>query len=301
MIAARQSILMCPPDHYGVDYVINPWMQDHFGRTDRALARRQWDDLRRVLSAGAEVVLVEAQPGLPDMVFTANAGMVRGNVAVVSRFRSPQRQGEEPFFRAWFEHNGFSVAPWPKEVFFEGAGDALVDLDRDLIWSGYGFRSDVAAARLLEKTFDRESIPIRLVDPRFYHLDTCLCPLTGGWLMYYPPAFDAASLEQIGRRVADEKRIAVGEADALQFACNAVELDGHVILNGASDELQARLRAAGFTPVPTRLSEFLKAGGTAKCLTLKLREMDRSEMPRLGELPYHSQIPDKLRGREPDK
>lgn len=275
---------MCPPDYYGVEYVINPWMQDHFGRTDRALARQQWDDLRHVLSAGAEVVLVEAQPGLPDMVFTANAGMVRGNVAVVSRFRSPQRQGEEPFFRTWFEHNGFSVAPWPKEVFFEGAGDALVDPDRDLIWSGHGFRSDVAAARLLEKTFDRESIPIRLVDPRFYHLDTCLCPLTGGWLMYYPPAFDAASLKQIGLRVPEEKRIGVCEADALQFACNAVELDGRIILNGASDALQARLRAAGFAPVLTPLSEFLKAGGTAKCLTLKLRGMDRTEMPRLPDV-----------------
>ena len=271
MIAARQTILMCPPDHYGVDYVINPWMQDQLGRTDRALARRQWDGLRQLLSVGADIALVEAQPGLPDMVFTANAGMVRGKLAVVSRFRSPERQGEEPFFRVWFERNGFSIAPWPKGVCFEGAGDALFDPGRDLIWSGCGFRSDAAAADLLAQAFDRESIPVRLVDPRFYHLDTCLCPLAGGWLMYYPPAFDAASLAQIGRRVPEEKRIAVGAADALQFACNAVDLDGRVIMNGASQELQARLRAAGFTPVLTPLSEFLKAGGTAKCLTLKLR------------------------------
>jgi len=276
MITVHQSILMCPPDYYGVDYVINPWMQGQLGRTNRALARRQWDSLRQALSAGAEIALVKAQPGLPDMVFTANAGMVHGNVAVVSRFRSPERQGEEPFFRAWFEHNGFSVAPWPKEVFFEGAGDALFDRGRDVIWSGCGFRSDVAAAGLLAKTFGRESIPIRLIDPRFYHLDTCLCPLAGGWLMYYPPAFDASSLEEIGRRVPKEKRIAVSEADALQFACNAVDLDGRVIMNGASQELQTRLRAAGLTPVLTPLSEFLKAGGTAKCLTLKLREVDLS-------------------------
>lgn len=269
---------MCPPHFYGVDYVINPWMQGQLGRTDRALASRQWDGLRQVLSSGAKIALVEAQPGLPDMVFTANAGMVRGNVAVVSRFRSPERQGEEPFFRTWFEHNGFSIAPWPKEVFFEGAGDALFDRGQDLIWSGCGFRSDAAAASLLQKAFDCESIPIRLIDPRFYHLDTCLCPLTGGWLMYYPPAFDAASLVEIGRRVPMEKRIAVSEADALQFACNAVELNGRVIMNGASQELQARLRAAGLTPVLTPLSEFLKAGGTAKCLTLKLHKMDCSEL-----------------------
>lgn len=271
MTAARQSILMCPPDHYGVEYVINPWMQDQLGRTDRARARRQWDGLRQTLSVGSEIVLIDAQPGLPDMVFTANAGMVRGDVAVLSRFRSPERRGEEPYFRSWFEQNGFALAPWPEEICFEGAGDALFDDDRDLIWSGWGFRSDTAAARLLARAFDRESIPVRLVDPRFYHLDTCLCPLAGGWLMYYAGAFDAASLDTIATRVPQHKRIAVGELDALQFACNAVEFDGRVIMNGASRELQGRLRAAGFTPVLTPLSEFLKAGGTAKCLTLKLR------------------------------
>jgi N-dimethylarginine dimethylaminohydrolase len=281
MTTAHQSILMCPPHYYGVDYVINPWMQGQLGRTDRTLAHRQWDALRQVLSAGAEIALVEAQPGLPDMVFTANAGMVRGNIAVVSRFRAPERQGEESFFRAWFEQNGFSIAPWPQEVFFEGAGDALFDRDRDLIWSGCGFRSDIAAASLLGTAFDCESVPIRLIDPRFYHLDTCLFPLDSGWLMYYPPAFDAASLDEIGHRVPKEKRIAVSEADALRFACNAVELDGRVIMNGASQELQARLHAAGFTPVVTPLSEFLKAGGTAKCLTLKLREIDRAGVPGL--------------------
>ena len=277
MIAARQTILMCAPDHYGIDYVINPWMKEQLGRTDRARAHRQWDGLRQALSAAAEIALVAPQPGLPDMVFTANAGMVRNNIALVSRFRSPERQGEEPFFRASFEHHGFSIAPWPKGVFFEGAGDALIDPGRNLIWSGYGFRSDAAAADVLEKIFELESIPIRLVDPRFYHLDTCLCPLAGGWLMYYPPAFDAASLEAIAHRVPEEKRIRVGEADALQFACNAVDLDGSVIMNGATQELQARLRAAGFTPVLTPLSEFLKAGGTAKCLTLMLHEGNRPQ------------------------
>jgi N-dimethylarginine dimethylaminohydrolase len=272
MTNERQAILMCPPRHYGVDYVINPWMKDQLGRTDKALAQRQWDGLRQALSAHARIALVEPQPGLPDMVFTANAGMVRGTTAVVSRFRSLERQGEEPFFRAWFEQNGFAVAAWPQQVFFEGAGDALFDRSEALIWSGWGFRSDSAAAPLLAKTFACEAIPVRLVDPRFYHLDTCLCPLAGGWLMYFPPAFDAVSLAEIERRVPQKKRIAVSEADALQFACNAVDLDGHVIMNGASQALQARLRRAGFTPLLTPLSEFLKAGGTAKCLTLKLRE-----------------------------
>lgn len=272
MTGVRQSILMCPPRHFGVDYVINPWMQGQLGQTDHALAQRQWDRLRETLSAHVQVTLIEPQPGLPDMVFTANAGMVRGNVVVLSRFRSPERQGEEPFFRAWFEQNGFVVAPWPAQTRFEGAGDALFDRGENLIWSGCGFRSDGAAAALLAKIFDCEVVSIRLVDSRFYHLDTCLCPLGGGWLMYYPPAFDAASTAAIERRVPAEKRIAVDTADALQFACNAVELDATIIMNGATPQLQTRLRRAGFTPVLTPLSEFLKAGGTAKCLTLKLRE-----------------------------
>ncbi len=270
--AARQSILMCPPRYYGVDYVINPWMQGQLGRTDSALAQRQWDGLRQVISGAAEVALVEAQPGLPDMVFTANAGMVRGNVVVLSRFRAPERRREEPVFRDWFERNGYAIAPWPDNVCFEGAGDALFDRGENLLWSGWGYRSDVAAARLLGEVFACEAIPLHLVDPRFYHLDTCLCPLAGGWLLYYPPAFDAASADAIARRVPAEKRIAVSEADALQFACNAVDLDGRVIMNGASAALRTRLRAAGFTPVLTPLAEFLKAGGTAKCLTLKLYE-----------------------------
>lgn len=269
---AEQQVLMCPPDHYGVEYVINPWMQGQLGHTDRSVAIAQWRALREIVAQFAEVKLVEPHEHLPDMVFTANAGMVRGRLAVVSRFRSPERQGEEPFFRAWFERAGFSIVPWPQDIFFEGAGDALFDRGQPLIWSGCGFRSDERAARLLEKAFDCEAVPIRLRDPRFYHLDTCLCPLTGGWLMYYPAAFEPGSLAALHARVPEEKRIAVVEADALHFSCNAVDLAGRVIMNDASPELQGKLRAAGFAPVLTPLTEFLKAGGTAKCLTLKLVE-----------------------------
>ncbi|HUY67931.1 MAG TPA: nitrate reductase, partial [Alphaproteobacteria bacterium] len=120
--------------------------------------------------------------------------------------------------------------------------------------------------------FARRAVPLRLVDPRFYHMDTCLCPLAGGYLMYYPPAFEAESRAKIESEIAPGKRIAVGDEDALAFACNAVDLEGHIFLNQATPALQEKLRAAGLTPVITPLSEFHKAGGTAKCLTLKLVE-----------------------------
>ncbi len=271
--AKRQRLLMCHPGHFAVNYVINPWMKDNQGCTETDLAHRQWENLRDCLErAGAEIALVEPQAGLPDMVFTANAGMVSGNRAVVSRFRDAERQGEEPFFRAAFTANGFEIVPWPKNVAFEGAGDALWDRGQPLLWMGHGFRSSLAAVDLLKKAFDAEVVPLKLSDPRFYHLDTCLCPLAGGHLLYYPPAFDAASLAAIESRVAPRLRIEATDADAVGFACNAVDIGDSVFLNAATGELKSKLKKAGFKAVVTQLSEFMKAGGAAKCLTLKLVE-----------------------------
>jgi N-dimethylarginine dimethylaminohydrolase len=265
-------LLMCPPDYYGVDYVINPWMETNVGGIQHPLAVRQWEGLRALLSAVIELRFAPPSPGWPDMVFTANAGLAIGGRVVVSRFRFGERRGEERLFEAWFLEQGFDVAPWPQDVLFEGAGDALFDRDRALIWSGYGFRTGPAASPLIERIFDRQTVSLRLVDPRFYHLDTCLCPLPEGRLMYYPPAFDEASRKKIASIVAPCDRIEVGEEDALAFACNAIEADRRIFLNAASKDLHARLSAAGFKVAQTPLSEFMKAGGAAKCLTLKLGE-----------------------------
>jgi N-dimethylarginine dimethylaminohydrolase len=268
-----QRILMCAPEHFGVDYVINPWMEAQIGKAVHSLAQEQWANLERRLASEAKIALVAPQPGLPDMVFTANAGMVIGKTAIVSRFRNQERQPEERLFRTWFERHGFDVVPWPGDVTFEGAGDALLDRAQPLIWCGYGFRTSSVAPGLLQNIFARRTVGLRLIDPRFYHLDTCFCPLADGWLMYYPSAFDVPSQETIAMLVPPEKRIEVSEKDALLFACNAVDLNGRVIMNAASDGLQSRLRSAGFKPVLTPLTEFIKSGGAAKCLTLKLAEI----------------------------
>lgn len=269
--SARRRILMCAPDHFGVDYVINPWMENQIGRAARPQARAQWDNLRERLAEIADLAFVAPAPGLPDMVFTANAGLVIDGAVVASRFHARERRSEERFFREWFELHGFSIAPWPQDMAFEGAGDALLDRARRLIWCGHGWRSSADAPALLEKIFDREAVGLRLVDPRFYHLDTCFCPLSEGWLMYYPQAFDPASRERIEALVPKEKLIAVGLGDARAFACNAVEIDRRVFMNDCSPALRARLKAAGFMAVVTPLSEFLKAGGGAKCLTLEVK------------------------------
>ncbi|HEY9613556.1 TIGR00300 family protein, partial [Allocoleopsis sp.] len=270
--------LMCAPKHYDVDYVINPWMEGNIHKSSRDRAVEQWQKLHYVLKDRARVDLVEPQPGWPDMVFTANAGLVLGKTVVLSRFLHKERQGEEPYFKQWFESQGYTVHELPKDLPFEGAGDALLDREGRWLWAGYGFRSELDSHPYLAKWLDIEVVSLRLADERFYHLDTCFCPLTGGYLLYYPPAFDAYSNRLIEMRVAPEKRIALDEPDAVNFACNAVNIDQVVVMNKASDDLKKRLAAVGFEVVETPLTEFLKAGGAAKCLTLRVTEPVRTEV-----------------------
>jgi lysine-ketoglutarate reductase/saccharopine dehydrogenase-like protein (TIGR00300 family) len=270
--------LMCAPDHYDVDYVINPWMEGNIHKSSRDRAVEQWHKLHHVLKDHAIVDLVNPEKGWPDMVFTANAGLVLGKNVVLSRFLHKERQGEEPHFKQWFEQQGYTVYELPKELPFEGAGDALLDREGRWLWAGYGFRSELDSHPYLAKWLDIEVVSLRLTDERFYHLDTCFCPLTGGYLLYYPPAFDAYSNRLIEMRVAPEKRIALEEADAVNFACNAVNVDQVVVMNKASDRLKQQLAEAGFRVVETPLTEFLKAGGAAKCLTLRVTEPVRTEI-----------------------
>ncbi|MBD2179873.1 bifunctional arginine dihydrolase/ornithine cyclodeaminase [Aerosakkonema funiforme] len=270
--------LMCPPDHYDVDYVINPWMEGNVHKSSRDRAVDQWQGLYHILKDHAIVDLVTPQKGWPDMVFTANAGLVLGENVVLSRFYHKERQGEEPHFKEWFESQGYTVHELPKDLPFEGAGDALLDREGRWLWAGYGFRSELDSHPYLAKWLDIEVLSLRLTDERFYHLDTCFCPLSGGYLLYYPAAFDSYSNRLIEMRVAPEKRIAIEEADAVNFACNAVNVDSVVIMNKASDSLKQRLRHVGFSVVETPLTEFLKAGGAAKCLTLRVTEPVRTEV-----------------------
>jgi lysine-ketoglutarate reductase/saccharopine dehydrogenase-like protein (TIGR00300 family) len=271
-MADSMRILMCFPHHYDVDYVINPWMEGNIHRSSRQAAEAQWQQLYAVLQTHAVVELVEPQPGWPDMVFTANAGLVLDRTVVLSRFFHPERQGEEPHFQAWFEAQGYKVHVLPKSLPFEGAGDALFDRSGGWLWAGYGFRTELDSHAYIADWLDVEVLSLRLVDPRFYHLDTCFCPLSDGYLLYYPAAFDTYSNRLIELRVPPEKRITIDEVDALNFACNTVNLDRVVVMNQASDSLKQTLHDRGFTVIETPLTEFLKAGGAAKCLTLKMTE-----------------------------
>ncbi|KJV33745.1 dimethylarginine dimethylaminohydrolase family protein [Luteibacter yeojuensis] len=266
-------VLMCAPTYFEVSYVINPWMTGHVHDTTAERSRRQWDALRETVARHADVVVQPAAAGQPDMVFAANAGLVFGNSFVPSRFRYDERKGEEPHNHAWFARHGFDIVELPGGIFFEGAGDALFDRGTSRrLWMGHGHRSDAEAAPALGRLLDIEVLPLKLADPRFYHLDTCFCPLANGYTLYFPGAFDAASLATIERHVPPAERIVVEEHDAVEFACNAVNLGRVVILNRASAGLRSRLEAAGFMVIEVALDEYMKSGGAAKCLTLRLDE-----------------------------
>jgi N-dimethylarginine dimethylaminohydrolase len=236
------------------------------------VAKQQWRSLYDAISDHAAVRLVLPQPSSPDMVFTANAGLVRGTRFITSRFRYPERQNEEPYFADWFADRGYDVSLMPRDVPFEGAGDALFDRGTACLWMAHGHRSIAAAPRIIAQRLGVDVVTLKLVDERFYHLDTCFCPLDGGWLMYFPNAFDEPSRALIEARVPESRRIAIGEEDALAFACNAVNIDSIVIVNRATAALVRALAQRGFEVLQTPLSEFMKAGGSAKCLTLRLDE-----------------------------
>ncbi len=264
--------LMCPPAYFGVQYVINPWMEGQIAHTDSRVAMTQWTRLCELLGQEAEVALLPPVADLPDLVFTANAALIHRSTAVLSSFRCQERQPEAPHFGDWLEENGFDVVKLPEGVFFEGAGDALLDRGQPILWAGHGFRSDLTARPLLESAIGIEVQPLHLVDPRFYHLDTCFCPLAGGYLLYFADAFDAESNAAIEARVSADKRLAIPEKDALQFACNAVNIGQRVITNYAGPEIVAWLNARGFQVTTTAMAEFMKAGGASKCLSLRLDE-----------------------------
>jgi N-dimethylarginine dimethylaminohydrolase len=263
---SQPHILMCPPDFYGIHYEINPWM-DVSRQAEHAVAVSQWHALHQnIIDAGARVSLLKPIEGLPDLVFTANAALIFKEKALLSRFRYRQRRGEEPYNRQWFAENGFDILDVPENFSFEGAGDAL--FCGDTLYAGYRMRSDAAGHQQIGQMLGCRVIPIELVDARFYHLDTCFCPLADGEAIWYPPAFD--DYGQLAIRTHVPNLIEVEREEAERFACNAVVIGNRVITNTGCDVLHATLAARGYQPIATPLDEFVKAGGSAKCLTLRL-------------------------------
>jgi N-dimethylarginine dimethylaminohydrolase len=264
--ASARSFLMCPPAYFGVTYSINPWMRP--GQpvsTDRAM--RQWQRLREVyVGLGHTVQVIDPVPGLPDMVFAANGATVVGGKVLGARFRHPERAAEASAYLDWFRGGGFPDVRVPRYI-NEGEGDILFS-GRALI-AGYGFRTDRAAHAELAETFGIPVTSVRLVDPRFYHLDTALCVVDADTAAYYPAAFDADGRAALAAQFSE--LIEATEADAEAFGLNAVSNGHQVVLTEQAAHLAERLEAHGFEPIGVDLSELRKAGGGPKCCTLELR------------------------------
>ncbi len=267
------KILMCPPDHFTVEYAINPWMENA-PPCDVDLAKRQWETLYKAITekAGAEVYLMDPIEGLPDLVFTANAAFVYNNKAIIAHYKYPERRGEEPYCEAWFKQHGFDVVTLPEHIFFEGAGDALVynANGEDRVFAGYKTRTDIVSHSLLSTETNLPVLSMELIDPRFYHIDVCICPLADGHFIYSPEAFDDYGRTVIEANVPKEKRIPVTPEEASRFACNSVNINNTVLFNQGSHRLADELQQRGFQVIQVDLSEFLKSGGSSKCLTLRV-------------------------------
>ncbi len=230
-------------------------------------AQKQWDALAQTLrNLGVDVVTLPQVQHSPDMVFTANAGVVDGNVFIPSHFRFPQRQNETPAFIRFFKKKGYRIADVARGLFFEGEGDLLGY--RDLLFGGFRYRSEAAAHEKVGALLGKRVITLELAKPHFYHLDTCFCPIDDQTALYYPDAFDSYGQKAIQRFI--QNPIAVGKADAHRFACNAFRIGRHIVLNQASRGMKKTLLQLGYETMETPTSEFIKAGGSVKCLLLKL-------------------------------
>jgi N-dimethylarginine dimethylaminohydrolase len=278
--------LMTDAARFDVAYRINPWMKPQEWAANRA----HWQDRARLASAalrealaaaGARVDVIPAEPGLPDLVFPANAAVVLDGKALMARFLFAERRGEEPVLLDYFERlaaRGLieEIVEFPEGLFHEGAGDAIWDARRGHFWAVYGQRSSYDAVAFLEQAFEKPAVRLELASPRFYHLDTCFCPLSGGEVLYYPTAFTPEGVATIHANVAPELRIEASDEEAAAFCVNAVNIGRRIIMAQAPASLRETLTARGYQLTEIDLDPFILSGGAAYCMTLRL---DRTSAP----------------------
>ncbi len=274
------TFLMTDSSHFEVSYKINPWMTPEAWRENEAANRAEARDAHRALAealrhAGARVIVMEGAPGLPDMVFPANAAIVLNKRALAARFRYHERQGEERHFLREFERLKElgvleEVAQQPKGCWQEGAGDCIWDASRQMFWAGFGPRSSFEAIGHIKDYFAVPVKPLELITTRFYHLDTCFAPLSGGEILYYPPAFSKMALAAIEEQVPAHALIEASDEDAARFAVNAVNFGRNIVMAEPTARLADELKERGYSVVPVNLRPFIMAGGGSYCMTLRL-------------------------------
>jgi N-dimethylarginine dimethylaminohydrolase len=274
------TFIMTDSTYFEVSYAINPWMTPREWQANefqnRAAARTAQARLAEALKrAGARVTVMQGVPGLPDMVFPANAAIVLDGRAMAARFRHPERQGEEAHFIHKFqdlqaEGQLREVTSVPEGCWQEGAGDCIWDASRQLFWAGFGPRSSFDAIAGIEDYFGVPAVALELITEQFYHLDTCFAPLNGGEILYYPPAFSDHAIRAIKERVPPDQLIEAAPEDAARFSVNAVNIGRRIVLAEPTQRLSDTLSERGYEVDPVDLRPFMMSGGGAYCMTLRL-------------------------------
>lgn len=254
---------MCPPSFFDINYSINDWMKGE--KTNIKTALRQWEQLvDTFVDMGVNVHTIPPEPGLPDMVFTANAGVAFDNKFIVSNMKHAERKGEELLFLEWFQRRGYDVISLDKNYDFEGCGDVI--LHNGTMLAGYGFRSAPEAHIIAAKVINHDLVPLRLVDSRFYHLDTCFCIVDEETAIYYPGAFAPGEIEKIDFM----EMIPVSEEDACKFVCNSFLVDKTLVTPAKSTSIGTTLEKMGVSMRHVNVSEFMKSGGAIQCLSFRI-------------------------------
>ncbi|MBP2339453.1 N-dimethylarginine dimethylaminohydrolase [Saccharothrix coeruleofusca] len=266
-VPTARRYLMCEPEHFTVEYRINPWM-DPSRPVDTGLAVEQWTALKETYERlGHRVDLIDPVPGLPDMVFAANSGTVVDGRVLGARFRAPQRAAEAEHFRRWFLANGYRDVVMPSRI-NEAEGDFA--WTGSLLLAGTGFRTDPQAHAEAQEVLGVPVVSLQLVDPRYYHLDVALVVLSEDLVAYYPEAFSPGS-RRVLRRLYPDAVLATAD-DAACLGLNAVSDGRNVVLPVEATHLAEQVARRGFEPIPVDISELRKSGGGPKCCTLEIRD-----------------------------
>lgn len=260
-----ETFLLCKPDYFKIEYSINPWMTGE--KVNSKIALMQWLDLvSAIQNLGGAVKTIKPIDGLPDMVFTANAGIVFDNKFIVSSMKNNERKNESKYFREWFRNNKYQIVDIIPGLSFEGRGDALVD--RGTLIGGYGYRTDLMALEIVAGSLGLSLTALKLSDPRFYHLDTCFCKISDKKAIYYPQAFEKGEIEKLSDMF---DLIPVTENDARMFMCNSMIVNDVLLIPSKKSDIDKKLRNNfGIKTCVVNVSEFLKSGGSIQCLSLRI-------------------------------
>jgi N-dimethylarginine dimethylaminohydrolase len=264
-----KKILMCPPTYFDIEYSINPYM-DVANKVDKAKSHEQWSHVYGTLKGlGLEIEVMDAVPGLPDMTFIGDAGMLHNGKFLATNFRHAERQGEVEHYIRWMTEYDVPVFTVPDGIYFEGLGDIVYYGDEILF--GYGQRSSAEAISYVRDVYPELTLrgELRLKDEGMYHLGLAISYLDKDTLLYYPEAFTDDSLNFL--RDNFERRIECSETDAkTYFVCNNIPVGRHILMDNCTAELERALERWGYQVVKTDMSEFKKSGGSVRCLILAI-------------------------------